>query len=345
MRLAGKLRCGFYPLPLPEAEAIRNCLEFPLTEFSAFDPCIGDGEAFARITANTKARRYGIELDAYRAEQARSLVDRVVQGSCFDVHCPVDAVSLLYLNPPYDFEGDEGSTERTERTFLQHTCRWLKPGGVLVLVIPKGRIVDCSPILASQFKTLRIRRFTAPDSLRFDQVVIFGVRRTRRERERLLDNEIQQARQLLAELSRTSRVLPPLSPEPDFKYAVPESAPVILVYKGLPLDEIEDLLPRSSAYRQANRLLFGRQGTIEGRPLTPLHGGHIGLLCTAGMLNGIFGEAENRHIAHWQSIKVVDHFEDTAEDGTVTQRDRERFTHRVSLVFADGRTATLGEKG
>lgn len=59
------------------------------------------------------------------------------------------------------------------------------------------------------------------------------------------------------------------------------------------------------------------------------------------MLNGIFGEKENRHIAYWQSIKVVNHVEETDEDGTVTLRDRERFTHRVSLVFADGRTATL----
>jgi hypothetical protein len=59
MRLAGKLRCGFYPLPLPEAEAIRSCLEFPLTDFSALDPCIGDGEAFARITADTKGVAMG----------------------------------------------------------------------------------------------------------------------------------------------------------------------------------------------------------------------------------------------------------------------------------------------
>ena len=269
----------------------------------------------------------------------------MIQGSCFDVHCPADTVSLLYLNPPYDFESDEGSSQRTERTFLQHTYRWLKPSGVLVLVIPKTRIVDCTQILASQFKELRIRRLTAPDSVRFDQVVVFGIRRTRRERERLLDREIQERRQLLAELSRNSSELQPLSPEPDFKYAVPESTPVVLVYKGLPLDEIEDLLPKSSAYRQANRLLFGRQGTIEGRPLTPLHGGHIGLLCTAGMLNGIFGEGDNRHIAHWQSIKVVDHFEETSDDGTITQRDRDRFTNRVSLIFADGRTTTLGEKG
>jgi hypothetical protein len=345
MRIAGKLKCGFYPLPLAEAKAIRKHLEFPLADVSAVDPCIGDGKALAGVTADTKARRYGMELDAYRAEQARSLADSVIQASCFDVHCPVDAVSLLYLNPPYDFETDEGNAQRTERTFLQHTCRWLKPGGVLVLVIPKARIVDCCLILASQFKEVQIRRLTAPESVRFDQVVVFGIRRARRERERLRDGEIQEARQLLADLSRHSSQIQPLLLELDFKYLVPESAPVMLVYKGLPLDEIEDLLQRSSACRQANRLLFGRQGTIEGRPLTPLHGGHIGLLCTAGMLNGIFGEDENRHIAHWQSIKVVDHFEETADDGTVTERDRERFTHRVSLVFADGRTATLGEKG
>ena len=346
MRLAGKLKCGFYPLPLTEAEAIKNCLEFPLTRFSALDPCIGDGVAFALITADTKALRLRhrawmpIEPSKLEVWSTASFKGVALTSTVRRI-----LVSLLYLNPPYDFESDEGSSQRTERTFLQHTYRWLKPSGVLVLVIPKTRIVDCTQILASQFKELRIRRLTAPDSVRFDQVVVFGIRRTRRERERLLDREIQERRQLLTELSRNSSELQVLSTEPELKYAVPESAPLVLVYKGLPLDEIEDLLPKSSAYRQANRLLFGRQGAIEGRPLTPLHGGHIGLLCTAGMLNGIFGEGDNRHIAHWQSIKVVDHFEETSDDGTITQRDRDRFTNRVSLIFADGRTTTLGEKG
>ena len=62
MRIAGKLKCGFYPLPLSEAETVKSWLEFPLSEFSALDPCIGDGVAFARITAGTKSRRLGIEL-------------------------------------------------------------------------------------------------------------------------------------------------------------------------------------------------------------------------------------------------------------------------------------------
>jgi hypothetical protein len=34
-------------------------------------------------------------------------------------------------------------------------------------------------------------------------------------------------------------------------YAVPESGPPKLEYRGLPLDEIEDLLPRSVSFRQA----------------------------------------------------------------------------------------------
>ena len=123
---------------------------------------------------------------------------------------------------------------------------------------------------------------------------------------------------------------------------MPESEPVELVNRGLPLDEIEDLLIKSPAYRQGNRILFGSQTTVSGRPLTPLHGGHVGLLCTAGMLNGIFGTGEDRHVACWQSIKVSDHIEETEEDGTVIIRDRERFTQRLTLVYADGRTVVLG---
>ena len=67
-RLNAKVRCNYYPLPLREAERIRNLLRFPAEQFSALDPCIGDGAAFAAITRHSSARRYGIELD--RAEQA-----------------------------------------------------------------------------------------------------------------------------------------------------------------------------------------------------------------------------------------------------------------------------------
>src|SRR5580698_10788297 len=69
-RLNAKVRCNYYPLPPREAERIRNLLRFPIEPSSALDPCVGDGAAFAAITGTSSARRYGIELDAYRAEQA-----------------------------------------------------------------------------------------------------------------------------------------------------------------------------------------------------------------------------------------------------------------------------------
>ena len=341
MRLIGKMRMGFFLLPLAEAERIRNFLEFPSSAFSALDPCIGDGKAFDQITSESKARRYGIELDAYRSEQALRVAEIVIQGSCFDVHCPVDSFSLLYLNPPYDVEMSDWQSQRTEKVFLESTYRWLRPAGVLVFVIPAERIADCHQILACHFCDIRIYRLTEPESLRYHQVVVFGVRRTRRERERMRDQEIQNARQQLVELSGDLNQLPPLSSNPDCKYIVPDSEPVTLVHSGLPLDEIEELLVNSPAYRQADQILFGNPATVTDRPLTPLHGGHVGLLACAGLLNGIFGCGDQRHVAAWQSRKAVISTTEEEEDGTVVQREREYFVHEVSLVFATGETAIL----
>ena len=46
MRPHGKTKLGFFPLPAPEAERLKKWLAFA-SEFSALDPCVGDGVAFA----------------------------------------------------------------------------------------------------------------------------------------------------------------------------------------------------------------------------------------------------------------------------------------------------------
>lgn len=99
----------------------------------------------------------------------------------------------------------------------------------------------------------------------------------------------------------------------EIRYAVPESGPVQLVYRGLPLDQIEDLLPNSPRTARLARILFASQTIIAGRPLTPLNGGHAGLLCTAGMLSGVFGEGKDRlrfgtRPSDWEETKTRGHF-------------------------------------
>jgi uncharacterized methyltransferase DUF6094 len=337
MRLAGRLKLGFYPLPTREAERIRLRLQFP-EEFAALDPCVGDGVAFTRVLERTGARLYGIEIDAYRADQAAQLGIQVIQANALTVRCPVESVSLLYLNPPYDFEVGQQGNKRLELVFLEHTYRWLKQKGVLVFVIPLAQLKVCARLLAEQFIDLRIYRLTEPESVAYHQVVVMALRRPRTVH--LQDSELLQTAEFLRRVGDQGEIQP-LTDTADGYFALPPSGHASFIDQGIPLDKIEDLLPQSAAYRQASRILIHEHGSLKGRPLTPLHGGHVSLLATAGMLNGVFGQGEDRHIAHWRSIKFVDHWEETEPNGTLIKHDRERFSHELTLVYVDGRTQIL----
>ena len=215
MRSQARLKLGYYPLPGGEAQRIRRFLRFSAEPGQTLDPCCGTGGALKALTAGASARTHGIELDAYRAAEAREVLDEAIQGSAFDTHAPVESFSLLYLNPPYDFEVGEGKNKRMERLFLEHVARWLKPGGVLVFVLPYDRVCDCRGTLTTQFRDKAIYRLTAPESVTYKQVVLFGVRRSRQERERMPDRAVNEGNWKLQQLTRSYDAIQPLPDEPD----------------------------------------------------------------------------------------------------------------------------------
>jgi hypothetical protein len=242
-----------------------------------------------------KAQRYGIELDGNRAFEADSLGINVWHADALEVRCPAESISLLYLNPPYDFEvGPSGTNKRMELVFLKHTCRWLKPTGALVFVIPQSRLKECARVLAEQFTDIRVYRLTEPECVRFNEVAVLAARRRRGER--LADKDLTAFAAQLESLAER-RDLPSFSEPPDTTYAIPVSEPVTLKHEGIPLDQVEDQLLNSAAYRQVSLALLHQCEDVQGRPITPLHGGHVGLLCTAGLLDGVFGDGDERHIA------------------------------------------------
>jgi hypothetical protein len=339
MRIAGRLKLGYYPLPISEARRLKSYLSFPNQQISAIDPCIGTGLAFSYLLEAVEAQRYGIELDGNRAFEACSLGINVWHADALEVRCPAESIGLLYLNPPYDFEvGPSGTNKRMELVFLKHTCRWLKPTGVLVFVIPQARLKECARVLAEQFTNIRVFKLSEPECVRFNQIAILAMRRRRTER--LADKELTQFAAQLASLA-AQRDLPTLSEPPDTTYAIPVSDPVTLKHEGLPLDQVEDLLLKSAAYRQVSLALLHQCENVQGRPITPLHGGHVGLLCTAGLLDGVFGDGDERHIARWRSTKYIEHWEEEGDDGSKTLHDCERFSQELTLLYATGQTAIL----
>jgi tRNA1(Val) A37 N6-methylase TrmN6 len=335
MRNVARIKLGYYPLPPSEGVRIGRLLKFPTEPASVLDPCAGTGAALEQITNAAQADRYAVELDAERARQAQAAGIKTIQGNLFDVQSKVERFSLLYLNPPYDSEVGSSGNKRMEFLFLRHTCRWLVSGGVLVMVVPHGRLGDCESLLAESFTDFRIYRLTDPESERFDQVVLFAVRA------RIKATAFETNRQSLIR-AMWKNPHPPLTGE-EAPYDVPPSPPAELTYRGLPLDALEDAALGSTAWGKIRSFLLPKEDVEVGRPITPLHGGHVGLLCTAGLLNGTFGRDKDRHIARWRTVKYVTTFTEEMEN-YVEVHKRERFSNELALVYADGRTLVLTDE-
>jgi hypothetical protein len=341
MRNAGRLILGFYPLPPEEARRLRQHLSFPSGKFSAVDPCVGDGVAFETLLEGSHGRRYGIEIDALRSQQAQDKNIQVVRGDALEVRCPAESLSLLYLNPPYDFEVGASGNRRFEELFLHHTFRWLKRSGVLVFVIPQRQLERCSSLLAEYFLDIRVFRLTSPASVQYRQVAVLGVRRSARQTQ-----TDRQQRAMVEHLKGSAHAteLPPLTDIPESRYQVPLSGPSEFTNRGLPLDAIEDLLARSPAYTQAARLLIRQPAVLRGRPITQLHGGHVALLAASGALNGVFGQGPDRHMANWSAARMYHHSCQEEEDGTKISRKWSSFSPKLLLLYEDGRTQVLAHK-
>ena len=336
MRIVARLKLGYYPLPVEQGPMLRARLAFPEAPTSALDPCCGTGAALHVLTTASNTTPYGVELDANRAASAKESGIQTIQGNVFDVRARVERFSFLYLNPPYDFEVGPRANERMEKLFLGHTYAWLKPKGVLLMVIPCNAVYDVMDTLSTRFKEIAIYRLVGAESEKYNQCAVFGVRHNNNGHETI------QWRQNISRMMSYPKNLPVLTPEVDRMYSVPPSGNVEIYYTGLPLDEIEDRLITSNAWKAAVPLLLPKQEVAGGNPITPLHGGHVGLLATAGMLNGKFGDGEQAHLAHWRPIK---HTTTTVEieDNMETTRTRERFSNELAIVFVSGKTQILTE--
>lgn len=176
MRLEGHKRMGYYPTPPDVVSRIRKCLELPKRSFSAIDSCCGMGEALEKLTKRSQAVTYGVELDEHRSGEAKERLDHVIRGDFFRMRITKRLASLLFLNPPYA-DGDDG---RLELQFLKAAHPILKPGGLLVFIIPQNRLSPrIAKTLASHFEQIRVYKFPRGEYERFRQIVVFGVRRAK----------------------------------------------------------------------------------------------------------------------------------------------------------------------
>jgi hypothetical protein len=76
------------------------------------------------------------------------------------------------------------------------------------------------------------------------------------------------------------------------------------------------------------------------RPPLPLHTGHLGLLLASGLLDGVIGQGEDRHVVRGKVEKVKTTFEQAKED-CLEERELESFRVSIKILRKDGEIMSL----
>lgn len=265
-RLESQAKMGYYPTPEETLEYIMAMLDIRPGAL-LLDPCCGEGDAITCI-AEKGGRSFGIELDTERAIQASDILDNVLCGSIYEaIIRPLESFSMLYLNPPYDWEAGE----RAEYRFLKHSHKWLMKGGLLVYLVPEHvlSMEKVSRFVSSHYTDIQVFKFTRDDYPAFRQAVLFGVKRKEEAEGRLL--------------------APPYPHIEDAETTIykvrPADTPHIFEMQGIRPEDIEGYRP---AALKCLAETFGDRQKDDNvlSPLFPLRKGHLVSLLMSGVLNG-----------------------------------------------------------
>jgi hypothetical protein len=244
------------------------------------DPCSGEGQALVELANAWHLESFALELEKDRAKAtaARATHTLRADAKC----CTVQRLSMsaLFLNPPYDADGQG---RRTEDTWLKRWTPVLQPGGILVYVIPDTRFSE--PIydyLASYYRQLTVFRFPPESYERFQQVVLFG------NKTQTPHMSVTARRELERQIRRGAvPVLPEIPSSP--RYEIPT-----LQVRGEIIFRTDWLAPDEMYEEAQTKGLWHDRKTQDAltfrplsmcRPLLPLRKGHLTRLIVAGLLN------------------------------------------------------------
>ena len=160
--------------------------------YTVLDPCAGDGEALAGLSAKWWPPRIGgdlltrliaVEMEGARARSLRTRLqdrrDQVIHADAFTLTWETlpktqEGASVLYLNPPYDTDQEHG---RLEQRFLARFTGALAVGGALIFVAPLRALRASSEYIARHYSEVRCWRFPDPHYAAYQQVVLVARRK------------------------------------------------------------------------------------------------------------------------------------------------------------------------
>lgn len=302
MRLQGQAKGGFYPTPPRVVDMIATHLAVPVDHsyeknqwLHIIDPCCGDGVALQQLVTRLhekgtiKIETFGIELQTDRAELAEQKLDNVLSADLFNTAIGNSAFGILYLNPPYDIDGEH---KRVEQQFLAQTSRYLKEEGILVYIVPRRQLDKSAKYIGMHFQNVQCFTFPEPEIQDFDQVVLFA------SHKKIPSPNTFTEERMTKWAHRTDE--PPV-----LEYRSWPSYTPIIAPGDRPFFTTRTIDPCVAAAEAKRAGLWQDKEIMDTlwphkdsrtRPLMPLRRGHLAMLVAAGFLDNLVLETDDERI-------------------------------------------------
>lgn len=355
MRLGAQAKLGFYPIPPKVVEYLLKHLVMPEQEdkkkrVNILDPCAGEGEALNQIATGlgiVPSNVYAVELASNRAEKIKALMPEanvLAPAGYMSVFVSTNSLSLAYVNPPFDDEF--GGGRREEEAFVGRALAQVKPGGVVVIVVPVHQVVGnramCN-LIDTRCEDIGIYRF--PKDLRkFQEIIVIARKRkveltidlvytkgelTRRQFHTSWDRD--GIGNKLPVIGCMTRMMPADDEVPAGEdlprewislkqWEVPPGLKLVFQKVGFTEDEFSEAIGNSPL----NKMFGDTKQVALKRPPLPPGRGHRGMLVASGMLDGVIRpEGEPAHVLRGTCRKeayISDQSSTEGKSGAVTTK-------------------------
>ena len=343
MRLAAQAKGGYYPTPERVVDLIADLIQTPSGYYyreretvRILDPCCGAGDALQRLAErldrpnSMPIETYGVELHRDRADEAEKRLHRTLASDLFQTSIANGAFGLLLLNPPYDWDSED---KRVEHAFLTQTTRYLAESDLLVFIVPRQRLSYSARYLSTHYGRLQCWAFPDPEREVFDQVVLFGYRKSDPVPDAQAEGMVMEWSVGQPEPLRSAR-------HTEFSPATAPSGDILFTTRTVDPAAAAEEARRSGLWTNTDITdSLWPAGDARTRPLMPLRRGHIAMLVAAGFLNNLALEAGGRRmLVKGRTSKEMELVEDSPEK----EVHRERLnTTVVALDLDSGEIADI----
>jgi hypothetical protein len=272
---------------------------------------------------------YAIELHEDRGEKVRqNLPGAYVLSPASFFGCSVgwSAFGMIYLNPPFDSDHENG---RVEIKWLKRATNNLVAGGLMVFVCPEAtaKHLQCREHLCCNYDRISVVPF--PQPYRKSNEVFVLARKTH---------------QTLP--SKQAPQFPSLLVGTNFLYRPAPSSGALPYWKKTSLTELE--VEKALAESPLNRHLTVPTMRPLPQPPLALNAGQVALLLACGELDGVIDAGDGMpHVIRGTARKVEEKTDESKTQGskgksTVTTTYTERIEMIIRAVDSTGTIHTLG---